>query len=74
MHSPDHVVRALRRGLVVLALAIAACMPRYGADGAHKGDDPAHSSRNSLDWAGTYEGVLPCSGCRGVRTLSLIHI
>lgn len=68
MHSPDHVVRALRRGLVVLALAIAACMPRHGADGAHKGDDPAHSSRNSLDWAGTYEGVLPCSGCRGVRT------
>ena len=26
------------------------------------------NSRNSLDWEGTYSGVLPCSNCRGVET------
>lgn len=30
--------------------------------------DPAHSSRNALDWAGTYEGVTPCADCPGIRT------
>jgi len=27
-----------------------------------------HNSRISLDWAGTYEGVLPCADCPGIRT------
>jgi len=27
-----------------------------------------HTSRNSLDWAGTYEGVLPCADCPGIKT------
>lgn len=30
--------------------------------------DPAHNSRNALDWAGTYEGVTPCADCPGIRT------
>ncbi len=29
--------------------------------------DTAHSSRNSLDWAGTYSGVIPCADCPGIR-------
>ena len=32
-----------------------------------------HNSRNSLDWAGTYSGVLPCSDCRGVETYLTIN-
>lgn len=31
------------------------------------------NSRNSLDWAGTYSGVLPCSDCRGVETYLTIN-
>jgi len=27
-----------------------------------------HTSQNSLDWAGTYEGVLPCADCPGIKT------
>ena len=27
-----------------------------------------HSSRDSLDWAGTYSGVLPCASCPGIET------
>jgi len=28
----------------------------------------AHTSQNSLDWAGTYKGVLPCADCEGIQT------
>lgn len=52
--------------------SLAACEPRAAVD------DPAvtataaapdmHTSENSLDWAGTYEGVLPCADCAGVFT------
>lgn len=27
-----------------------------------------HTSINSLDWQGTYEGMLPCDGCDGTLT------
>ena len=54
--------------LLTLSLALTACMPRQATEGAPSGADPAHSSRNSLDWAGSYEGVLPCADCPGVQT------
>lgn len=31
--------------------------------------DAAHNSRNALDWAGTYRGVLPCADCEGIETV-----
>ena len=61
-------MRLLRRLVLVLGLAATACMPRHGPDGAAPSPDPAHASRDSVDWAGVYEGVLPCVGCSGVRT------
>lgn len=27
-----------------------------------------HNAQNSLDWAGTYEGTLPCADCPGIKT------
>ena len=30
--------------------------------------DQAHTSRNSLDWNGTYQGVIPCADCTGIKT------
>lgn len=30
--------------------------------------DPAHNSRISLDWSGTYRGTLPCADCEGIKT------
>jgi uncharacterized lipoprotein NlpE involved in copper resistance len=48
------------------ALGLAGCMPR--GDGAPPANpDPAHNSRNALDWAGTYEGVTPCADCPGIK-------
>ncbi|GAB6011583.1 copper resistance protein NlpE [Viscerimonas tarda] len=28
--------------------------------------DSAHNSQNSLDWPGTYTGVIPCADCEGI--------
>ena len=30
--------------------------------------DNAHNSQNSLDWNGTYQGVIPCADCEGIKT------
>ena len=33
-----------------------------------------HNSKNSLDWAGTYIGTLPCADCAGIElTLNLSY-
>jgi heat shock protein HslJ/uncharacterized lipoprotein NlpE involved in copper resistance len=29
----------------------------------------ADNSRNSLDWKGTYKGMLPCADCKGIETV-----
>ena len=29
--------------------------------------DSSHTSKNSLDWAGSYKGVLPCADCDGLE-------
>lgn len=34
--------------------------------------DVAHNSKNSLDWQGTYAGVLPCADCEGILTVITI--
>jgi len=61
--------------LFALALALTACMPRQDTVGrpAVNNPDPAHSSRNSLDWAGVYEGVLPCASCPGIQTRLMLN-
>jgi uncharacterized lipoprotein NlpE involved in copper resistance len=55
--------------MMVLALAAGAagCMPRNEATAAPAAPD-MHNSRNALDWAGVYEGVLPCADCPGIQT------
>lgn len=32
-----------------------------------------HSSQNSIDWEGTYFGVLPCASCPGINTLITLN-
>lgn len=61
------VAPATRTVIMLLALAASAagCMPR--SDTAPAAPD-MHNSRNALDWAGVYEGVLPCADCPGIQT------
>ena len=55
--------------VVAAAAMLSACVPRQ-QDGVAMPGKPAdmHNSRNSLDWAAAYEGVLPCASCPGIET------
>ncbi len=58
-------------GLSVAILAGCAGMnDGSGASGSQTNAAPAdkHTSQNALDWAGAYEGVLPCADCPGIKT------
>ncbi len=48
----------------LIVLGLAACATTASPPAS---PDPAHSSRNAVDWAGTYEGVTPCADCPGIR-------
>jgi uncharacterized lipoprotein NlpE involved in copper resistance len=53
--------------LLAVANVVFAAAQQSGA-GAHSAQDgDVHNSRSSLDWAGTYEGVLPCADCPGTK-------
>ena len=47
---------------------VSAGAQQSGAGAAPAQPPDVHNSRNSLDWAGTYEGVLPCADCLGTKT------
>lgn len=60
MHTPTTFLFTM-----ALALALSACGPQQSASPPPA--DPAHNSRNALDWAGSYEGVTPCADCPGIQ-------
>lgn len=63
-------MRALSLALTLaLAAALGGCMPRAETPSP----DPAHNSRNALDWAGVYEGITPCADCPGIKTRLTLH-
>lgn len=35
--------------------------------------DTEHNAQNSLDWAGTYTGTLPCASCEGIKTTVVLN-
>src|SRR5690606_254893 len=49
------------------AVMVAACnKPTTQAETSSAVPD-GHTSRNALDWAGVYEGVVPCADCPGIE-------
>ncbi|MHA7816940.1 MAG: copper resistance protein NlpE N-terminal domain-containing protein [Pseudohaliea sp.] len=54
--------------LILLMSACAAGSPEP-TDPSPPKPDPAHNSRLSLDWDGTYRGILPCADCPGIETV-----
>lgn len=63
-------VGALLCATVSVAALLGGCMPR--AETAAPVID-THNSRNALDWAGVYEGVLPCADCPGIKMRLVLH-
>lgn len=58
----------LGAGAACAFLLLAGCQPLLPEAARPSTPDPAHSSQNALDWAGRYEGVLPCASCMGLKT------
>lgn len=57
--------------LLLAASALIGCTPSPPASPPSEAPPAAvdmHTSRNSLDWSGTYTGVLPCADCAGQLT------
>lgn len=62
--------------LLLVAATLAACAGPQDAAPPQPGQGPAlgagqadgHNARNALDWAGAYEGTLPCADCPGIQT------
>ncbi|UUM26000.1 copper resistance protein NlpE N-terminal domain-containing protein [Acinetobacter colistiniresistens] len=42
--------------------------PAMSTESSSEVVDSAHTAENSLDWNGTYKGVLPCADCEGIET------
>ena len=58
--------------LLALLLSLTGCIYRASILTDYPAIDE-HTSRNSLDWAGTYTGVLPCADCAGLKTTLTIR-
>lgn len=54
--------------LLAVATVASAAAQQSGAGAPPAAPTDMHNSRNSLGWAGTYEGVLPCANCPGTKT------
>jgi len=61
--------RFASRTLAAAALCLVGCA-RSAATSPSTSGPPAtpDSSRTSLDWPGSYAGVLPCADCEGIET------
>ena len=54
--------------LATLLMVACTTAPPVEHTGTTASPDPAHTSRNALDWAGSYVGTLPCADCPGIDT------
>ena len=54
--------------LLAVLTVVSAAAQQSGAGAPPARPPDMHNSRNSLDWAGTYEGVLPCADYPGTKT------
>ncbi|MEC9486934.1 MAG: copper resistance protein NlpE [Prosthecochloris sp.] len=70
----------MKPGLTITACLILMSLPSCGMKhGAMMTEQsPAttplqDTSRTSLDWNGTYRGILPCADCEGIETVITLH-
>lgn len=52
--------------MAALAFGIISCNSKINK--INTGFDDHHTAQNSLDWQGTYSGIMPCADCSGIET------
>lgn len=58
--------------IIAAAVCLSACFSNVMAPAASQPPD-LHTSQISLDWDGTYAGVVPCADCAGIETFISIN-
>ena len=61
-------MRHFNRPLVLALFALATYSCANLKNNASTETLDGHNAQNSLDWQGTYSGVLPCADCEGIET------
>ena len=62
-------MRHFNRPLVLLVLSVLETYTCANLKNNASTETPdGHTAQNSLDWQGTYSGVLPCADCEGIET------
>lgn len=73
-------------GLFVIAATFSACKNQTQKNESSSKDSSAvtvkqdsvsydeHNTKNSVDWAGTYEGTLPCADCTGIHVILTLNM
>ena len=56
---------------ILTLFAVTAC--HTPKEAAQTNPDPAHNSENAVDWAGTFQGTLPCADCPGIQTTLVLN-
>lgn len=66
---------AQRALFLSVAILLAGCATQPAATTRTPAPKPgiAHTRHATLDWIGTYAGVLPCADCPGVREIITLH-
>lgn len=66
----------MKKTFLLLALLTAGILATSCGNRSQKASDDisamADTSRNALDWEGTYYGILPCANCEGIETVITI--
>lgn len=58
--------------IAALSLVFAACQSKTVSEETQI-VDTIHHSQNSLDWAGTYAGTIPCADCEGINVRIILN-
>jgi copper homeostasis protein (lipoprotein) len=61
----------MKKTLILLVVLAVGCQKQ--APKKNPADDVAHSPKNTVDYVGTYKGILPCSDCHGLETELVIN-
>ena len=53
---------------LTIALIVFSCSNQKHSVSSQQSFENHHTAENSLDWEGTYMGILPCADCEGIET------
>jgi len=60
--------------IAILLVNLVSCGQKGLSDKQDNNIVTVHNSMNSLDWAGTYTGIIPCADCEGISVSITLNL